>query len=143
VQWRREVLGIRVPGSTQSVRPGPSAASDAEDGALAEIRRCIIEPVVRSVVRDDELERLTVHWLEPAEPERVMVVLVVLGQRYELQVWVDRAEGDGRPLTNDDALNAADAFANWFEDWVCESRFGWGEQRVANYVLPDVRPDEE
>lgn len=51
----------------------------------------------------------------------------------ELQALSVHRGVDGDP---GDAWVCVVAVGEVFEDWVAESRFGWGQQRTARYVLP-------
>jgi hypothetical protein len=133
------LLGIESPAAP--VRSGPSVASDADDAALAEIRRRIIEPVYRGILRDGELERLSVHWAENFDEGWLYVVGGAGGEPFQHMTWVDRTPGATSVFSAREAEDAAARLAGQLEDWVCETGFGWGEQRTARYVLPEAQSD--
>lgn len=132
--------------SRLTLRPGPSAGpthprpgdvTDAEDPELARLRDAVAVPVVTSLLTARELEQLTVHHGVDGDEGDVWVRVVAAGEVFQdwltSPVWRSLEAGAERPLT---AEECAARLADHLEDWIAESRFGWGQQRSARYVLP-------
>ena len=116
--------------STPPAQPRPGDVTDAEDEHLRALRRTVVEPVVASLLTDDELEHLAVHRGVDGEPDDVWVVLTAAGEVFNGWLSQPGAEDDWTPQ------RCAEHLADGLEDWIAESRFGWGQQRTARYVLP-------
>ena len=119
-------------------QPGPGDVTDAEDEHLRALRRTVVEPVVTSLLTDDELEHLAVHRGVDGEPDDVWVVLTAAGEVFEDLLFspswrLGQPDGGHALLT---PQQCAERLADNLEDWIAESRFGWGQQRTARYVLP-------
>jgi hypothetical protein len=93
----------------------------------------VVEPVVTGLLEPGELEDLAVCWGEAGDPGDVWVRLVAVGERYAA-ILTSPAWGVPQ-LDETEAL--AERLADQLQDWVCETRFGWGEQRRARYVCPE------
>lgn len=105
-----------------------ATSTDRNDSALRDLRRRVIDPVVAGLLAADELEQTTVYRSAGSQ---------------EIRVWITAGGEDfhellARPAYSLSAEPAAVAehLADRLEDWVCETRFGWGQQRKARYVLP-------
>ncbi len=135
--WLRVEVNTTPLPSQSCPRPGP--VTDAEDEQLAVLRRRVVEPVVHSLLAPQELEALSVHWGVDGEEGDVWVRLDVPGERYEqwlLSPWQrDDPWGADEQVPPTEAEVAAHLAAQ-LEDWVCETSFGWGQQRTAHYELP-------
>ena len=122
--------------------PSPGEVSDATDARLRELRRRVVDPVVRGLLADDELTSLSVHWGRDGTQGDAWVRLTARGEVFEDYLtapdWgLADATSDqaGGPLALD--LEAvARRLASDLEDWIAESGFGWGQQRQARYTLP-------
>lgn len=115
---------------------GPGGITDADDEHLRDLRRTIAEPVVTSLLTDDELGSLSTHRGVGGETGEVWVRIVAGGEAFLgfLPLWSDEElDGEGA-LTG--AQHSAEHLASNLEDWIAESGFGWGQQRTARYVLP-------
>jgi hypothetical protein len=138
--------------------------------SLSEMRRRVVEPVVRSLVRADELNDVQLAWWRSSAygmsspwrddhqdflhvarhapgpladlyregdllgPE-LWIRVSARGEVFESQMW-------GTGSADDEATLAEVAWdlASRLEDWVCETAFGWGEQRTAEYTIPPAAP---
>ena len=97
--------------------------------------RSRIRGLVDSVVRPEELERVRIEWVTPSQwsrPEDAWAALritvsAVGDDYYEREVW--------GPAWHCSWSQALRQLAEELEDWVCETRFAWGQQRQA--VVPD------
>lgn len=105
--------------------------TDATDDELAEMRRRAIDPVVLSLLTPAELATLRVVVYQVSGSREVSLWLKTMGE--EMRHWIhDPAFGGPMP----DAPDVAAHFADSMEDWVCETRFGWGQHRIAVYAVP-------
>lgn len=93
-----------------------------------------INGLVQSVLKPDEMTSLHLEWVTPTHdygPDTWVVlrltVTAIRGEFLQHEFW-----GPGWWCDWDSAL--AD-LASQLEDWVCETTFGWGEQRAA--VVPE------
>ncbi|WP_380171078.1 hypothetical protein ACFEMC_19070 [Kineococcus sp. DHX-1] len=133
---RAQVNTVPLPGE-QAPRPGP--VTDADDEQLAELRRRVVEPVVTSVLRPEEIEALSVHWGVDGRAGDVWVRIDVPDGRHEEPLlspwWV--ADPWDVDVPADDAQIAAH-LGEPLEDWVCETAFAWGQQRCARYDPPGM-----
>ena len=92
-----------------------------------------IRGLVSSVVKPDEFESLRLEWVTPLahqvdEPDAGWIALrltvyAVGEEMFQQEVW-----GPAWFSTWEGALSQ---LANSLEDWVCETRFAWGQQRIA------------
>ena len=136
--WLRVEVDTTPLPSQSSPRPGP--VTDADDARLAALRRRVVAPVVRSQLRPEELQALSVHWGVDGEASDVGVRIDVPVERHEQMVaspwWNTDPWGTGQateaPVTETDV---AAQLAGQLEDWVCETSFAWGQQRTARYEL--------
>lgn len=107
-----------------------SAATDAVDAELLELRRRIVDPVVASVLTADELESV-VLFEEPIYHE-VRATVVARGEASHHYLQLQRS----LPAAEEELSRRAAQFASELEDFVAESGFAWGEQRIARYEIP-------
>ena len=119
-------------------QPGPGDVTDAEDEHLRALRRTVVEPVVASLLTDDELEQVMVSWGVDGEPDDVWVRVAAAGEVFEDLLFspswrLGQPDGGHASLT---PRQCAERLADRLEDWIAESGFGWGQQRTARYVLP-------
>ncbi|MEP6979811.1 MAG: hypothetical protein ABJA16_03500 [Nakamurella sp.] len=105
-----------------------ATVTDTDDPELAELRRRVVEPVVASVITAEELDAVLVY--EDPHTHEIRVRVQARGE--ELHHWVQME----RSLPVDDVALAAERFAGELEDFTAESRFGWGQQRIARYEIP-------
>lgn len=107
--------------------------TDATDPVLAELRRRVVEPVVSALLTPQELEEFEVHRGEQGEPGRssgLWVRLVADGEVFVAHL------GDSSPPDDAEVERCAAHLADLLQDWICETRFGWGQLRVAEYTCP-------
>lgn len=95
--------------------PALGPVTDADDPELAQLR-LVVEPVVTSLLTADELESLSLH-RDVDEPQLVWVRLTARGEHFITML------GGAGP----EAIAAR--LASHLQDWICETRFAWGEQR--------------
>lgn len=113
-----------------------SVVDDLEGGNPGEVRRRVVQPVVWAMFGEDELDSVEVTWAPPpgySPDERddaveIWVRLVACGEEFAARLT---------KATDDlwDAKAVAADLADALEDWLCETRFGGGQQRAANYVV--------
>ncbi len=125
---------------------------------LLELRRCVVTPVVQSMLRDGELEHVVVTFDAPPadspfppEPGSVWVRLSACGEVFEHRLVQGAAErsvdadadepaGAGPPerwkASVWDAQDLADDLYGELWDWIVETRFSRGERRYGDYVVP-------
>lgn len=109
--------------------------TDATDDALRELRRRAVDPVLASLLSPAELAGADVVVYREDGTEVVSLWVRVLGE--DLQVWLWNPEfGAGQ---SQDPVDVAAHLADQMEDWVCETRFAWGQHRLATYRIPPAR----
>jgi len=111
----------------------PGDVTDASDATLRELRRRAVDPVVAGLLQPGELDELTVHWGEAGLPGDVWVRLVARGEAFTQLLSSSDWEGEQRAGAEELAARLADQL----EDWICETTFGWGQQRTARYTCPE------
>ena len=118
-----------------------------EEQLLTWIRDEVVAPIVTSLLTPDELDSIEVSLSDPLEDRRPRWWQ---HDRFdEPQVWVAIRAGHGtegftRNLLGESQLGDLDLvheraaqLASDLEDWVCETSFGWGQQRTAQ--MPVIR----
>lgn len=113
-------------------RPAEDGVTDATDPVLADLRRRVVDPVVASLFSAAELGEVTVQWGAVPAGGDVWVRVVANGELFEDLVL----SGGSDPADPVARSEAAVQLADRLEDFVCETRFGWGQQRIARYDLP-------
>lgn len=103
--------------------PEPGPVNDTSDPELARLMRLAVRPVVESLITADELESLSLHRAVD-DADEIWVQLTARGERFFAALPADAPDQVVRWL------------AEQLEDWICETRFAWGEQRTASYSLP-------
>ena len=133
---RRRWVGILVTMAGQYPPPGtaegPGPVSDTTDPDLASLRRRAVDPVVASLLIPEEVDELSVCWGQEPYGRDVWIRLVPRGEPF-LDV-LDSPSWSGEEPASPAAV--AQRLADHLEDWVCETRFAWGQRRVAHYELP-------
>jgi len=104
--------------------------TDAVDAELAEFRRRVVDPVVVSVLSNEELESVVVF--EESSSHEVRATVVARGETSYHYLQMERS----LPVADEELVSRAAQFASELEDFVAESSFAWGELRVARYDLP-------
>ncbi|MEW1959656.1 hypothetical protein [Kineococcus sp. NPDC059986] len=133
--WWNVELNVRPLPSQCSPRPGP--VTDAEDPDLAALRRRVVDPVVRGMLRPHEVDRLSVHRGVDGRDGDVWVVLDTPGERYVDWLpspWWRPEPHELDPPGSDEEIAAH--LADRLQDWFAESSTGWGQLRPAVYELP-------
>lgn len=123
--WQDDLPAI----PSRPIMPTAGPESNQIDPLLALLKRAVVDPVVTSLLRPDELEAVGVHWAAGGDPRATFVRIVARGQEFQA------------PLTSPEwSTSSLDecalALAGQLEDWIAESSFGWGENRRADYTLP-------
>jgi len=124
----RSRLTLRTGPSAGPSHPRPGNVTDAEDPELAALRDAVVVPVAAVLLTADELERVTVHRGIDGDEGEVWVRVVAAGEVFE-----DRLASPLWPLTT---AECAVRLAGHLQDWIAESRFGWGQLRPVTPVLP-------
>ncbi|WP_369069603.1 hypothetical protein [Kineococcus terrestris] len=109
-------------------RPGP--VSDADDERLARSLRDVVAPVVRAVLRADEVEGVGLRWGAGGRGGDVWVRVDAPGDRFTdrlLSPWWEPDPSDVDPPAS--TAEVAEHLADRLQDWVAESAFGWGQLR--------------
>jgi hypothetical protein len=111
----------------------PGDVTDVDDPALRELRRRVVEPVATALLSADELEEIVVSRGAGQHRGDIWVQLGARGETFQ-QVLT----GPGWDPGPDAAAEALAArLADHLEGWVCETAFGWGQQRIARYTCPE------
>ena len=124
--------------------PSIGDVTDATDESLKTLRRVVVEPVVQSLLTAQELEELTLHSSSGDHPGEAWVRLRACGEVFEEMIYspdwfVSEPDGGpdrGGPPDGAALVQTAAKLASDLEDWIAESGFGWGQQRLARYQLP-------
>lgn len=112
--------------------PADDGLTDATDPVLADLRRRVVDPVVASLFSPAEVDEVSVRWGALPAGGDVWVRVVAEGELFEhLALY-----GGSDPADPVARLDAAAQLADRLEDFVSETRFGWGEQRISRYDLP-------
>lgn len=109
---------------------------DLDPRDLGEVRRRVVEPVLRSLIRPDELGDVDLS----VEDGDVYVRVAAQG---ELVTWSLLGTLDDRSW---DAREMADRFYDLITDDLPTTAFAWGEQREGRYQVPgpsDPEPETE
>jgi hypothetical protein len=131
------------PDSLAPTSPGPSDITDADDEQLRLLKHRLAQPVVTCLLTEAELEHISVHWDRDRTSGETWVRVLACGEVF--QDWLtsptwgaggDAATGADGELQAIDVQLCAARLADHLQDWIAESRFGWGQQRTARYTLP-------
>lgn len=117
---------------------GPGGDDLFDPWDIDDVRERVVLPVVRSVLRPNELRGVEVGWglwtssWDRGAPDDELWVLVhTTGEAsFGCLIW-DPVGGEQTETHGEVAYLLADRL----EDWVCED-FAWGEQRIAQAVIP-------
>ncbi|MEJ7648815.1 MAG: hypothetical protein WKF57_07260 [Nakamurella sp.] len=90
----------------------------------------MVDPVVESVLTVDELESVVVF--EERIGHEVRATVVARGETSYHYLQTRRS----LPAADEELARIAAQFASELEDFVSESGFAWGEQRVARKEIP-------
>jgi hypothetical protein len=90
----------------------------------------MVDPVVASLLTADELESVVVF--EERTGHEVRATVVARGETSNHYLQRQRS----LPAFEEELAGGAAQFASELEDFVAESSFGWGEQRIARYDIP-------
>jgi hypothetical protein len=126
-----------------------------EELDLAEVLRIVVQPVVRVLLRPGELDSISLDWATVRIPdwqrpeldgdEVVVESRLLTGDEAASLPWAEvvrlvlRLQAQGEVMTYEiaDAVDTADIDLEWqadelygrLQDFIVESRFGWGQLR--------------
>jgi hypothetical protein len=104
---------------------------DLDPNDLDEVMRRVVDPVLSALLREDEIDSVEVR----AEPggrwreEGTWVSMTLRGEFFEIWLCSPGPRPESAELA---ALHLYDVL----QDEIAESRFGWGELRGGDYVVP-------
>lgn len=111
-------------------------AADLDPRNVDEIRRRVVEPVVRSLIRPDELEDISLDIRPEGDPRGEVRGILTVAVKASGE-WISPPIGWG---VGDFLLDADDFAADVYDrlrDELTESRLAWGELRDGEFqVLP-------
>lgn len=117
-------------------RVTPTASSPLFDPFdLGRVRSDVVEPVVAALLKPGELEDLKVTWGHRSDQDDLSVMLTARGETFRDALWSPDWVGC------DTAAGVARRLADHLEDWLCETVFAWGEQRLVPAAVLDALPD--
>lgn len=106
--------------------------SDAHELDLMGIMEYIVLPVLRTMTKPGEVESLSLTWeqpapatAEPGQPAVLMLEVVLRDERFQTFVW-----SPSDPPSSPTKIRSR--IASELQDFVAESRFGWGSLRRYN-----------
>lgn len=105
-------------------------ATGQSDQRIVELRRRVVEPVVAALLNLDEHYQLEFCEVD----DQLLVEVTRQGETGGCRL------GFTRDVFTADPHQLAVLLASDLHDWVCETRFAWGQQRIANYQLPIGSP---
>ena len=110
---------------------GSHVPADLDPSDVDEVRRRIVDPVVRSLLRDHELESIQLRVVPENEDDdaRVWIELVAVDESFQAPVVALRDQ----PV---DPVDAAAWLYDALWDWLVETRFAWGQDRSGEYRVP-------
>jgi hypothetical protein len=98
------------------------------DEDLQALRDDVVEPVVRSILRADEVEAIEVYREDGVAPGDIWVRVRARGETFVDLLSSISWEGAHRAGPEE----LAERLSDHLEDWVPETRFAWGERRIAD-----------
>ena len=114
--------------------------ADLDGNDLAEVRRRVVDPVLGALLREDEIDSVTLRiGLDMALPgsrahaQAVWLTVIARGERFDCYV----CKAYAWPVSAEAA--AAEVYEELQELIVAESTFGWGDLRTGDYVVPPPR----
>lgn len=118
-----------------NLSPNPDAAVPFDPFDLDRVRQQVVEPIVAALLHPGELDDLQVTW---TTPQRLLHLEQYRGQRHQEDLFVlvtARGEEFYDILWHPDwgietTAAVGRRLADHLEDWVCETRFAWGERRL-------------
>jgi hypothetical protein len=97
---------------------------------LDDVRERVVMPVVSSLIRPADLQKVDVGW---GPGDELWVLVRADGATWHSQIWqIELAD------LMETMSDVAWALADRLEDWVCECVY-WGEQAQATFVIPERR----
>ncbi|ABS03868.1 hypothetical protein [Kineococcus radiotolerans] len=134
-------LTLHFGASSGPIHARPGDITDADDEHLHTLKNTVALPVVTSLLREEELQQLTLHWGIDGDPGDVWITITAAGETFQDLLSSPSWHGgdtDGEQHSPFTAQECAQRLASHLEDWITESRFGWGQQRIARYTLPQL-----
>lgn len=98
---------------------------------LDDFRRRVLMPVALSLLSVNEFEDAWVSYEPDPFPPHEFAVwarILAVGEVWAHAVWIPGQEDDSY-------VGLARRISDSIQDWISESRFGWGQLRQANYTL--------
>ena len=105
---------------------GPGVDDPFEPRDLVDALTRVIIPVITSLIRPVELERMDIAW----SAEELTITVAVQGEMLKWPLWQQRFSPPDLTMGA-----VAAAFAARLEQWI-EERIKWGEQQIAEYTIP-------
>jgi hypothetical protein len=102
-------------------------SADLDPRDLAEVRRRVVDPVVGSLIRPEELERVDVL----VHDGSVMVNVVARRE------WLGAFLGEAADVGPWDAAERAEHLYDSLTNDLPTTGFAWGEERTGSYVVPE------
>lgn len=109
-----------------------ASQTDATDEELRELRRRAVDPVIRSLLAPDELAAARIIVYRQDGTPEISLWLEVGGEEMQDRLWHPEYSGQDSP----EPVDVAAHLTARMEDWVCETRFAWGQHRLATYEVP-------
>jgi hypothetical protein len=103
-------------------------------------------PVVTSLLSAAELVSVDVRLGPPEDYNRTWTRYLTDDELASVWVIIDASDSETwfGPVWSPDTTAVANTLgevaavlADRLEDWVCETSFGWGQRRLADYVIPE------
>lgn len=87
--------------------------------AVTEVLGTVVLPVLRQLTRDGEVDGVEVGWVDG----ELLLAITLRGETFRDPVWAP-SDPPWSPET------ARERIASDLQDFIAESRFGWGQQRA-------------
>ena len=132
-------LTLHLGASSGPARARPGDITDADDEHLHTLKDTVALSVVTSLLSQEELQQLTLHRGVDGDPGDVWITVTAAGETFQDLLSSPSWRGghlDSEQHSSFTAQECAQRLASHLEDWIAESRFGWGQQRIARYTPP-------
>jgi hypothetical protein len=93
---------------------------------LVSLVRHVVQPCLNTLLRPGELESLSLTLAIEQGQQRPHLELTIKGEEFEYTFWAVAMDGDD--LCGDMTHHEEALFAS-LQDFIAESRFGWGQRR--------------
>lgn len=88
---------------------------------LADVLRDVV-PVVLALTRPGEVESVSVHFEEQPRGGALLLEITLVGEQFRWFAWTPGQRSES-------SRERQDRLASELQDFIAESRFGWGELR--------------